>query len=265
MSKYQMVDGKPVMVVEKKPVEELRQIVSGLVAGTFFVGCQVPKDLLQMSFMPLMLGALSIPEDVCLELMGPRPQELGMYVPDAAPECEEIPPEPQPVQAMGPLLEVDPNLTRDVNFGDITEDEYREHILHVEKENLKIKEKFDRENSEFKVQKKIWKKEVRRIKANHMKALESYLISETAKMDEFIKETKKAEEKAEEWEARKNELFSNWFLDVGEIGEWLSKAEPRSINGYPIFFSFMLIGKEDWARIRTAYDRELKARDQFDV
>lgn len=36
---------------------------------------------------------------------------------------------------------------------------------------------------------------------------------------------------------------------IGNIVEELSKAGPRSINGYPIFFSCQVIHKDDWAVI----------------
>lgn len=261
MSKYNMVDGKPVMIVEKKSVEDLRKIVSGIVAGTFFVSPQAPSDLLQSIFMPLVFGALAVPEEVCTELLGPRPPEEDMYTPGDPPKCAEFPPEPRPVQDMAPILDIDPEKARDFNFGDITEEEFSQHILSVEAENLKNKEKFDKANSDLKVEKKAWKKKVSRIKAAHLKALEKFLASEATRMENFLKNSAKADE----WYARKEELFSNWLSDIGVIGEEIHKAEPCSINGYPIFFSFTTIHKDDWGRIRVAVNREIKARDEMDV
>lgn len=48
------------------------------------------------------------------------------------------------------------------------------------------------------------------------------------------------------------------FLESGEILKQvshiyapLSEAAPRSVNGYPCFFSMTLIGHEDWEIVRT--------------
>lgn len=39
---------------------------------------------------------------------------------------------------------------------------------------------------------------------------------------------------------------------VARVWEWLSEASPRSINGYPTFFSCRFMGLPDWKRARAA-------------
>lgn len=39
---------------------------------------------------------------------------------------------------------------------------------------------------------------------------------------------------------------------LGGIYEYMDKASPRSINGYPTFFSCRLVNREDWQRVGEA-------------
>ena len=45
--------------------------------------------------------------------------------------------------------------------------------------------------------------------------------------------------------------FSKWAKenDISVVYEFLDKAGPRSINGYPCFFSFRCVSKDDWAKV----------------
>ena len=52
---------------------------------------------------------------------------------------------------------------------------------------------------------------------------------------------------------------------IGCIYEFVDKAGPRSINGYPIFFSFRMIHTDDWARAAAAIEREEKRREKIEV
>jgi hypothetical protein len=47
--------------------------------------------------------------------------------------------------------------------------------------------------------------------------------------------------------------------DIREIGilyEYLHKAGPRAVNGYPMFTSFRMMHRDDWERCRKAIERE---------
>jgi hypothetical protein len=44
--------------------------------------------------------------------------------------------------------------------------------------------------------------------------------------------------------------------EVGIVWEYMSKAAPRSVNGYPCFFSCRLMHRDDWARASAAIKRE---------
>ena len=47
---------------------------------------------------------------------------------------------------------------------------------------------------------------------------------------------------------------------VGCIYEYMSEAGPRSVNGYPIFFSMRFLHVEDWKRACKAIEREQERR-----
>ena len=55
----------------------------------------------------------------------------------------------------------------------------------------------------------------------------------------------------------KEQLAEFEARDVNMIYEHMSKAESRSINGYPIFMSFQFLDKEDTERLQPMLD-ELK-------
>lgn len=44
---------------------------------------------------------------------------------------------------------------------------------------------------------------------------------------------------------------------VGMLYEYMDKAGPRSVNGYPCFFSFRWLDKRDSRRVVTLYNRNL--------
>lgn len=58
--------------------------------------------------------------------------------------------------------------------------------------------------------------------------------------------------------------FSEWTLEelqqIGIIYEYLNQAGPRSINGYPCFFSLRVLHVEDWRIALVAINAELERR-----
>jgi len=53
---------------------------------------------------------------------------------------------------------------------------------------------------------------------------------------------------------------------VGMIYEWYGENEaPRSINGYPMFFSCKFMNKDDWERASNAIERESTRRKDIDL
>jgi hypothetical protein len=53
--------------------------------------------------------------------------------------------------------------------------------------------------------------------------------------------------------------------DVGLMWEWMREAGPRSINGYPMFFSVRFMHQLDWERALPAIKAELKRREELPI
>ncbi len=47
--------------------------------------------------------------------------------------------------------------------------------------------------------------------------------------------------------------------DVGNVVEFLSKALPTGINGYPVFLSMRIVHKEDWAQVIERFTKAQEA------
>lgn len=64
-------------------------------------------------------------------------------------------------------------------------------------------------------------------------------------------------------------VFANWEEDdlkkIGVIWEYTKEAGPRSINGYPCFFSLRIMHREDWDRCAAAIDREQDRQQDIEV
>jgi hypothetical protein len=60
--------------------------------------------------------------------------------------------------------------------------------------------------------------------------------------------------------------FAEWkeedVADIGVIWEYWDQAGPRSVNGFPIFYSAHYMHKDDWEKARKAIPRELDRREQ---
>ena len=50
---------------------------------------------------------------------------------------------------------------------------------------------------------------------------------------------------------------------VVHVYEYLDKAAPKTVNGYPIFFSFRLLKKRDWKRLVRYVKRFEKMKKEF--
>ncbi len=52
---------------------------------------------------------------------------------------------------------------------------------------------------------------------------------------------------------------------IGCLYEYYDKAGPRSINGFPMFFSFHLLHVDDWERAKAAIEKEEERRKGIEV
>lgn len=69
----------------------------------------------------------------------------------------------------------------------------------------------------------------------------------------------------EEWTDICIGLGEEWTQDLGVIWENMNTAGPVSVNGYPVFYSFHMMHKEDWARALKAIKREEERRKSIEL
>jgi len=63
--------------------------------------------------------------------------------------------------------------------------------------------------------------------------------------------------------ASKEVLKSMTDDKITQVYEYMDKAGPRAINGFPIFFSMHMINEDDWAEVRAMCEQYKKQKDEF--
>jgi hypothetical protein len=245
--------------------EELRRIVLDLLENRIFTSAQIREhDNIGMVFMPIALGALSVP-DAALPYVAPLPPT------PPEPEEPEMPPRPEEPDAPEPptLAEPDPKKVEEIEFNirwdRAKEGDVEEYLESIQKANEEAQAAHDAAVAavapahEEAVRK--WEAECERRRGEHAAAVEAH----KAEMDAYHEENL---ELIEAWEARE-EFEKEWFMEfasqIGIIYEYYDKAGPRSCNGMPMFMSFSILNADDWKRVWEAYSREAKRREEIQV
>lgn len=53
--------------------------------------------------------------------------------------------------------------------------------------------------------------------------------------------------------------------NIGILWQWIARALPRGVNGFPIFTSAQLMSKADWERASKAIGKEQERRKSIEV
>lgn len=257
-----------------QPQEQLKQFVRDYCDGRAFCDHQVrDQSILGMVFMPLAFGALSLkaPEE------GHEPdraylaqQSLTKNI-GKEPKAKDPPPPPEkPPYPMEPpkpedWREPDPEQVRiikdDIAWDVASPERLENYLEEIRLHNVGV----DYHRQQVLID---WEAQKATIDLAHEHALVEHAkaIQAKARADRGILTRHKA------WslrQARQNAILSGFHLgrlsDIGLIYEDLGKAGPRSINGYPIFWSFCILNKSDWERARKAIASELKRREDMEV
>ncbi len=247
-----MTDAKPRLFVAPLSEDQLRQYVLDILSGQVLTSDQVPNGPLGMVFMPLSMGALSPPDDVIIKYMGsvappetldgdpPKPDHPGY--PEGAGE-----PPAKPV-----LGKIDPQVLRDLDWGEITEVELDEAKAIVKAENTQRIREWEAAwgawNSAVEAEGRVR----REIDGTHAVAIgtwEAELAVHGGLQD-------KRQAAHDEWVGRFDVVFGEWRENIAVVSGHMKNTFPRSVNGYPMFHAIGLIGHDDWKRIRVAVIRE---------
>ena len=245
--------------------KDLRTLVFELCDGAVLTDKQVPANLLAMVFMPLMLGGLSVPDDVLEKIKnllppnpGPEPEIKKRPLPPILVMYPEPPREPEiPIPDPQRVAE----LEFQISWQTATPAE-------LETYKAKIKQKAD-------AIKKDWEQEVAETEVRREEvAVENAALLKTLAETTAAWEAETASFPAQhlEWqlaEVRHSQaykgVYEEWIKNIGAIYEHISEAGPRGVNGFPIFFSFHTAGKEDWIKIMKAVQKETKRREKVKI
>lgn len=249
---------------------DLKQFVLDMLGGRIFTSAHMsPHEQMNigMVFMPLALGALTVPEAVLphVEPLPPSPQE---------PKKEPHPDKPTHEGIAGKVP--DP-VYEEIDTKKIAELEFRErwdrepagaaevYKAEVAARNAKIKAEYDAKmaaiDKSLEEAMRTWAAKCRTIDKAHKKALASW----EADMDAWREENAALLAA----HAAREEVSRTWFTEhveqIGIFWEYLDQAGPRSINGMPMFFSVRIMHKDDWQRAAAAYERERQRMDDLEV
>ena len=84
-------------------------------------------------------------------------------------------------------------------------------------------------------------------------------------LERHHKRTVQREALAEEWESKRERIFSRWGEEIGTLIGDMGKTFPRAINGYPMFHEITVIHPDDWTRIHAAALRESERLKNLEV
>ena len=251
--------------IPSKTDAELKQLVLDMLENRIFTSAQCgPHDNIGMVFMPLALGALSVPDA-------------------ALPERPRVPPAPEmpkePVMPSEPAPRKEPRSPEEIKEDpkeiarldhEVRWNRLKPEAIELYRHNIKLqnegqmaahqrkleglKEGYDRELTE-------WKERCAKIRADYE--------SEVTSLDDRVKawETENAEilAEADAWEKLYEDWVKEYRGDIGIFYEYYDKAMPRSCNGLPCFMSFAILSWGDWERVWKAYEKETKRREEIEV
>lgn len=249
-----------VLEVTRQPREKLRELVNQLLTNAVLTSEQVPDNLLGSVFMPLLFGAIAPPEGV----LPPRPEkpqeevlppvpDLVLPHPPGRPHPPAPPPYPKAEMALvdqGRLLERDvmPPYEAAVAAHEVVLERWRNTVdaqhttaCAAHQAQCDVLRAVHAEQTARQAE------AVREAKARHAEAMCAY----EAALAIFNEEHKK--------------VCTEWNRDIGILYEEYRAAGPVGINGYPMFFSFRILHKDDWAIVKAAVLREQARRQSEDL
>ncbi len=240
---------------------DLKQIVLDLVDGRILTSDQVPPDMVGMVFMPILFGALSIPDG----MTPPQPEEPTPVPLPPPPPKPEYP--PAPVRAEAPSEPPYPTEKMElVRWGRLPEEDVLPPYAEAMAEHARMLAEWEATHIP------LWDAAVAQHKQDCDTLREDAaraVVEHQGVCDTIAARNGEASmqyrARFREWEAIAKEAYREWAADVGVIYEHYAKAGPRGINGYPMFMSCLILHREDWKIIREAAAREAERRKNDDI
>jgi len=257
--------------------EDLKQFVLDYCNGHILCDHQIQDtSLVGMVFLPLLMGALDIPDPkegekpdpawvaqkaLLDSVSDPGPEPIISLLPPD-PEKPEYPPQP-PVRE--DFQEPDPKqvhiIEDDIRYGVAPQERLDNYLEVIRLHNVEVEYHRKQVLVEWEAEKAAIDKAHEAALVEHRKACRKQEIA-----------NKGVKRRHREWslkrdrqEALRKGFTQGRMSNLGTIFEHLDKAAPRGINGYPMFLSFRLVNKSDWDRARKAIGRELEHRRNMEL
>lgn len=251
---------RAIYTVKRLTTDEMREYVQGLLSGKYYPSTHVDPQVMGMVFMPALLGALHPSKELYKKFLGheeapevvegdpPKPKHPGYP--------EEREPPVKPVLAK-PARQV----VSDHEWDDIEDDEYQAYLDKIKEDNrLKIREW---EDASMAWHQHLDEQSDQRKQIDDAYAEELYYWHN--ELERHHERTAQREALAQEWEEKRERIFSRWGEEIGTLVGDMGKTFPRSINGYPIFQEFTVVHPADWKRIHAAALRESERLKNLEV
>lgn len=245
----------------------LRDFVMGYCDGHIWTNLDVRPEEIGSLFMPVILGALSIPEKVVEELKDKFPPNPGEEPnspkkPEAAtlPPLPEKPKEPEVVQ-----IDLDhiARIRSSIEWQVMTEEAVDRYEMSIRDKNAALQEEYQQEIAKWVVACDLVEKKRKDIEDAHAKQIAEY-DAQVAALKDKIKEWKLAKARHR---AFSEGAIQQYTKDLGIIWEDTRKntSSPMSCNGHPCFFSCHLMHRDDSERVLAAVNKELEHRKNFTI
>jgi len=284
------LDAIPIREFASMPKDELRAFVLGVADCQIFTSDHVHNttdtSLLGMIFMPLALGALEVDEGFRAMLPnqpegpGDKPETPKLELPDKPENTVREPSYPvEPTEGL-PSPEVVPQDVLDaVDWGEIGWEEveayregrgaYGEKMAQWQAEVWlpwkttcdDLRAKHQEDIAAYEAQVAAWKAQCQPLREEH----EAKLASLQSDMEAWAKADREYRKAYLVWERIIGVAYQHHFQNLGVFWEWMKDAGPRSVNGYPIFFSCRIMNRTDWLRARDAIIREQERRESIEI
>jgi hypothetical protein len=226
-------------------------MVLDILSGQVLTSRQVSESMVGMVFLPVAMGAVAPPEELRVLLMGSAspPETL-----DGDPPKPEFPgyPEVTDPPEKPVLAKLDPQMLRDLEWGDVDEEDVEEARVQIKAGNTRLIREWDEASM-------AWHKAQSDRDLERVRIDAEYDAAVGAWQADLIDHAGQARERLrlhDEWVEKHDRIFSEWGADIGAVTGCMKDSFPRSINGYPMFHAVKIVHKDDWTRIEAAVLRE---------
>jgi len=247
--------------------DELRRFVLDYCSGQLLTNLDVPESMVGIVFLPLSMGAMSLPEEILkeLDLLISRPGIRPELIAKPHPPTEvELPAKPTPPE----ILTGDPaqlaDLEMEINWH-LNQQEFISrrdaYLENLARENTQLEQQYQESV-------KAWELQCQEIRAKNSAQQDAFELEQqrVAELNSHF------EDNLKEWElhkARRQEVERGaniqYFNQVGVISGRCADAFPTGINGLPMFHAIQFVHPEDWKRASAAIKRELERAKTLDV